>query len=501
MTSAALIVVVVAGSFAFADIVLIKALGIGMALAVALDATVVRALLVPATMRLLGHWNWWLPGGLRRLPVIGAAMLILATPLLAACAASPILANPAAAHPTTPPRPVAASQAPDPLPVELPRDDGPHDRVSEWWYYTGHLHSADGRRFGFEYVIFRAERGAFPVAWASHLAITDEDQEAFHYAQRNEIGRQVEEPASAQVAFNMAIGATGPAPWRMAGGNGQDQLTAMLSSPEAAVAGSPGGLGLSLVLAATKPPALHDTVGWFDFGAGGSSYYYSRTAMAARGTLDVDGVDVEVTGTAWFDHQWGDFIPVGGGGWDWFAVNLDDGTDLMLYLIRDTAGRYPYVSGTLVDAGGHARNLPGDAFTVTVTDRWFSPKTSVDYPAGWHISLPGEDLVIDLSPTVAGQELDTRATTGAIYWEGSQIVTATRGEHALGGEAYVELTGYGLATAGGPLRVAPRAGPMLYGVGEAGGNVTPAAAAAARTPASIASRPPSSLTIAAPAVR
>ena len=61
VTSAALIVVVVAGSFAFADIVLIKALGIGMAIAVALDATVVRALLVPATMRLLGRWNWWMP--------------------------------------------------------------------------------------------------------------------------------------------------------------------------------------------------------------------------------------------------------------------------------------------------------------------------------------------------------------------------------------------------------------------------------------------------------
>ena len=61
VSSAALIVVVVASSFAFADIVLIKALGIGVAVAVALDATVVRALLVPATMRLLGKWNWWMP--------------------------------------------------------------------------------------------------------------------------------------------------------------------------------------------------------------------------------------------------------------------------------------------------------------------------------------------------------------------------------------------------------------------------------------------------------
>ncbi len=66
VTSAALIVVVVAGSFAFADIVLIKALGLGVAIAVALDATVVRALLVPATMRLLGDWNWWIPSRLER---------------------------------------------------------------------------------------------------------------------------------------------------------------------------------------------------------------------------------------------------------------------------------------------------------------------------------------------------------------------------------------------------------------------------------------------------
>jgi RND superfamily putative drug exporter len=71
VTSAALIVIVVAGSFAFADIVLIKALGVGIAIAVALDATVVRALLVPATMRLLGRWNWWLPGRLgRALPAL-----------------------------------------------------------------------------------------------------------------------------------------------------------------------------------------------------------------------------------------------------------------------------------------------------------------------------------------------------------------------------------------------------------------------------------------------
>jgi predicted secreted hydrolase len=451
VTSAALIVVVVAGSFAFADIVLIKALGIGMALAVALDATVVRALLVPATMRLLGHWNWWLPARLRRLPVVGAVVLLLATPLLAACTAGPILANAPAAHPVAVAATPAPSRAADPLPVELPRDDAPHDRLTEWWYYTGHLHAADGRHFGFEFVIFRAERGGFPVTWASHLAVTDETGDAFHYAQRTAFGPQVDLGAKGSGGFDLAItDAAGGAPWSMAGVGGKDRLVAVLAPDEAATAGSADGLGLALALSATKPAALHDNDGWIDFGAGGSSYYYSRTAMTASGSVTIDGADVPVTGSAWFDHQWGDFIAVGGGGWDWFAVNLDDGTDLTLSLVRDADGSYPLVYGTLVKPDGTSRHLPREAFAVEVTKRWTSPASGADYPAGWRISLPGEDLEIELAPTVAAQELDTRPTTGVVYWEGSQRVTARRGDTQLSGEAYVELTGYGPAGTGQP---------------------------------------------------
>lgn len=69
ITSAALIVIVVSACFATADMILVKALGLGMALAVALDATLVRGLLVPSTMRLLGNLNWWLPfAGVQRRP-------------------------------------------------------------------------------------------------------------------------------------------------------------------------------------------------------------------------------------------------------------------------------------------------------------------------------------------------------------------------------------------------------------------------------------------------
>jgi RND superfamily putative drug exporter len=444
VTSAALIVVVVAGSFAFADIVLIKALGIGMALAVALDATVVRALLVPSTMRLLGHWNWWVPGRLRRLPVVGTALLVVATPLLAACSAGPILANAPAARPTSAAPSPLPTRPPDPLLVELPRDDAPHDRLTEWWYYTGHLASGEGDRFGFEFVIFRAERGGFPVTWASHFAVTDEGEGTFHYAQRTEFGPQVDVGASGRHVLGLLMtDVGGGAPWSMGGAGGDDVLSVELSAEEADAAGLDAGLRLALSLHATKPAALHDTDGWLDFGPGGSSYYYSRTSMDAAGTLVLDDEELAVTGSAWFDHQWGDFIAVGGGGWDWFAVNLDDGTDLTVSLVRDADGSYPLVYGTLVDADGLTSHLPREAFNVEVTDRWTSPATNANYPAGWRIEVPDEDLVVELTPTVADQELDTRATTGVVYWEGSQVVAARRGVQRLGGEAYVELTGYG----------------------------------------------------------
>jgi RND superfamily putative drug exporter len=490
VTSAALIVVVVAGSFAFADIVLIKALGLGMALAVALDATVVRALLVPATMRLLGHWNWWLPAALRRVPRLETAgiaglvaLALVAGPLLAGCTAAgaPILANPPAPHPTPPAATPAPSSAVDPQPVVLPRDDAPHHRLTEWWYYTGHLRAASGERFGFEFVIFRAERGGFPVSWASHLALTDETAGTFRFAQRAEIGPHVDAsppdgfalaipPGPSEAAEAPAAAPSGggslafaPVPWTMTGSGGRDRLSASGIADPASP--TPGILGIDLTLAARKPPALHDRIGWIDFAAGGSSYYYSRTSMAATGSVVVDGRTLDVTGDAWFDHQWGDFIAVGGGGWDWFAVNLDDGTDLTLSLVRNADGSYPLVYGTLVGANGAVRHLPRDAFDVAVTGQWASPRTGAVYPAGWRVTIPGENLVIDLTPAVADQELDTRATTGVIYWEGSQRVAATRAGTPLRGEAYVELTGYASAApvpgpeaSGGPVLVPAPAG-------------------------------------------
>lgn len=67
ITAAAILFCVAIGAFATSKIVFIKEVGVGTALAVLIDATIIRALLVPALMELLGEWNWWAPGPLRRL--------------------------------------------------------------------------------------------------------------------------------------------------------------------------------------------------------------------------------------------------------------------------------------------------------------------------------------------------------------------------------------------------------------------------------------------------
>ena len=376
---------------------------------------------------------------------------------LAACG-GPVAANPPAAHPVVTAPPTASPGPPDPRAVVLPADDAPHHRLTEWWYYTGHLRDDAGGSWGFELVVFRAERGGFPVSWASHLALTDERGGEFHYAQRAEVGPQVnvdqldgDAPGGSggQPGFDLRIRGADPLgsstvarePWVMSGHDGVDTITAAAGADE--VAGDPvAGFGLALSLTASRPPTLHDGDGYVDFGAAGGSYYVSRTAMAASGTIAVGDRTLRVSGSAWFDHQWGDFIAVGAGGWDWFAINLADGTDIMLSLVRATDGTYPLVYGTYLPATGPAEHLDASAFSVEVTDTWTSPHTRTRYPAGWSISIPGHRLRIDLAPTVADQELDTRATTGVVYWEGSQLVTANRAGESVGGQAYVELTGY-----------------------------------------------------------
>lgn len=358
--------------------------------------------------------------------------LAAAAALAAGACGGPILANAPAA--TAAPRAKATPEPArvDPQPVAFPADDAPHDRLTEWWYVTGHLAAADGERFGYEFVIFRAQRGSFPVTWASHVAITRETTGAFAYAQRSEVGPQVDMRDRLARGASAAFVLGGDTPWTML----------VAADGSMTLSGDAGGTELALQLAAGGAPVLHDTDGWVGFADAGGSYYYSRTRMPTVGTFTSNGTTRAVSGSSWFDHQWGDFIAIGGGGWDWFALNLDDGSDLMLSFVRDASGGYPLVYGTWVDPRGRVRRIDGADIALSRLGSWVSPRTGTTWPAGWRVRIASLGLDAVVQPTVADQELDTRASTGVVYWEGSCTVSATIGGAAVAGRAYVELTGY-----------------------------------------------------------
>ena len=275
--------------------------------------------------------------------------------------------------------PPAPTPAPPIYPsVTLPRDEAPHGDLSEWWYYTGHLEASDGRRWGFEFVVFQGLRGNLPPQYVSHFAITDSQRSSFRYAERGAGGAQ------AQPAEGFALDVGG---WRMQGRLGRDQLAARMDD-----------YGIDLALTTDRPPVLHDG-GLVSFGPAGDSYYYSRTRMDVSGTIDDHGERIAVRGQAWCDRQWGNFL-VMGGGWDWFSVQLEDGSDIMLNLIRDAEGVTRLRYGTYVAPDGGYRHLAAEQFEIIATSSWTSPRSGATYPRGWRAKIPEEELDVAIRPVL-----------------------------------------------------------------------------------------------------
>jgi predicted secreted hydrolase len=345
-------------------------------------------------------------GGVRRALLVALSLLVLLT----ACTASP---EPAL-NPAPPPTPATY-----PL-ISFPRDEAPHNDLTEWWYYTGHLESADGRRWGFELVNFQIQRATLAPYYVAHFAVTDPQRGRFRYEDRQSQGVQQQPPEG----FSFDVGG-----WRMAGLLGSDQLQARMAE-----------YGVDLKLTTRRPPVLHDG-GLVTFGPAGDSYYYSRTRMEIAGSIDDNGEQIPVKGLAWFDKQWGNFL-VMGGGWDWFSIQLADGSDLMLNLIRNPSGQTSIAYGTYVSPTGAFKHLDGNQFEVSTLGTWTSPRTGINYPSGWRAVVRDPAIDIQIAPVLADQELDTRRSTSMIYWEGAQTVVGTISGQPVAGQGYVELVGY-----------------------------------------------------------
>lgn len=322
---------------------------------------------------------------------------------------------------------------------DFPVDYGAHPAFqTEWWYYTGSLATGTGRRFGYQFTIFRRtiipDRPASESEWrtnqvyAAHFTVTDVESERFFQEQRFSRG-------GAGLA-----GATGD-PYRVwleswqVRGTDDDPALSMIMAANDQVA-------VDLTLVQTKPLVLQGDDGFSPKGPnpGEATYYYSLPHLETRGTITVDGEAFAVSGLSWMDHEFGSgAMGDEAQGWDWIAVHLDDGRDLMIGQIRSVNdGDAPVVyGGSLVLADGSVHHLRLNDFTIAVTDTWMSPHTGTVYPAGWRVSIDSgeaQPLELVLTPLVADQEL----TEGlVIYWEGAVEV---------GGDAtgygYIELTGY-----------------------------------------------------------
>lgn len=343
-----------------------------------------------------------------------------------------------------------------PRPLVFPPDHGAHPETQiEWWYTTGNVRDGDGRRFGFEVTFFRfgLDAAADPTerasAWATrdvymaHFAVTDVDGERFHAFDRFTRG-----------AAGLA-GAEGD-PWRvwnedwsLVGSDGGEspfplRLRAGDRDDGRAVA-------LDLVLTGTKPLVRQGDRGYSPKGPepGNASHYYSYPRLATEGTITLGDAVHRVTGAAWFDHEWStSVLSADLAGWDWFALQLDDGRELMLYeLRREDGGRSPFGAGVAVERDGSVRRLDVEDFSIEVLARWTSEGTGATYPSRWRITVPDLDLSLEVVPVLADQEL--RLTT--VYWEGAVDVTGalggsmgdSLGGSPVGGVGYVELVGYG----------------------------------------------------------
>ncbi|GAC1652750.1 MAG: lipocalin-like domain-containing protein [Vulcanimicrobiaceae bacterium] len=319
----------------------------------------------------------------------------------------------------------------------FPRDHAAHKQYrTEWWYFTGHLAAAGGRRFGYELTFFRIGitpdrvRRSGVNAWHStqlypaHFAITDERTGRFVFYEdfaREALGQAGASETKAQVHVH---------DWSL-GGNMPFVLHA-----------ARGGDAIDLHLFSQKPPAVHGTGGISRKGPCPScaSHYYSYTHLLTEGRIKADGIAYRVRGLSWMDHEYGsDELQPNQTGWDWFSIQLDDGREAMLYRLRQKDGsETAQSSGSLIERNGAVRFLPLSAFSVRETQFWVSPHTRARYPSSWTLQVKGLGTLL-VSPLAADQEL-VNASNGVTYWEGAVVIRASNGRRI--GEGYVELTGY-----------------------------------------------------------
>ena len=323
----------------------------------------------------------------------------------------------------------------------------PDHRV-EWWYYTGNLLSDDGARYGFQLTFFRIRAvppvqdekviSRRPSAWRTdqvfivHAAISDiSSNELLHSEKMSRAALQLAAAREREGRFEVFV-------------NGCE---AVIEPGLHHLSAKAADFSFTLDLVPRKNPVVHGESGMSNKGEGPgeASCYYSISRLEAAGNVTVGGRERPVHGTAWMDHEFMN-APLGPrlAGWDWFGLQLSDGSELMIYLMREKRGEYsPVSSGTFVDREGKATLLSSKDFHVGVLGTWKSPHSGAIYPALWLLEATALDLRIKIFPNMADQEIQTPGSTRVTYWEGSVRAEGSGAQgRAVTGDGYVELTGY-----------------------------------------------------------
>lgn len=328
----------------------------------------------------------------------------------------------------------------------IPRDHGAHpDFQTEWWYYTGNMATQDGRRFGFEFTIFR--RAIAPTLpqrqsdWATNqiyfadLAVSDIGANQYYSTQQFSRGAVGLAGATLDPRLKVWI-----QDWSITAQD-DDAKTLRLQAAESPIA-------LDLTTHQVKPPTLEGDRGLSQKSPepGNASYYYSLTRLPTDGTITVSGTAYTVSGNTWMDHEFStSALSPDATGWDWFALQLDNQREIMLYRIRKKDGSAEITSdGTIVNADGTWSHVALQDYKIESLSQWTSPHTGVVYPASWRVTVqaPSGPIQLEIKPLMADQELS--GTTK--YWEGASQISGTDNGQPVKGYGYVELVGYGPCT-------------------------------------------------------
>jgi predicted secreted hydrolase len=318
--------------------------------------------------------------------------------------------------------------------LAFPRDHGAHPQFrTEWWYVTGWLTTARGKDLGFQVTFFRSRTGLQednPSRFApqqllfAHAALADPAHGRLRHHQR-----------SARAGFDLAYAREGDTEVRL----GDWQLIHHRGEYRARISGA--DFSFDLRFTTREAPLLQGEAGYSRKGPESrqASYYYSRPHLAVSGDVVIDGRAERVNGRAWLDHEWSsEYLASEASGWDWTGINLEDGGALMAFRIRSASGGKYWAGGVLRAGDGTVRRLATRDIDFTPLRTWRSPRTQIDYPVA--MKLRAAEHTFELRPVMDDQELDSRVSTGVIYWEGA--VTA-HGRSGVAGRGYLELTGYG----------------------------------------------------------